>query len=99
VSWIDALEAGNTSHRGVLTVFHLARSKRWRWPWSPLPTLEETVAAARAQWEAREDQVPTLDDVEVIGIDLTRIPPVQGKKDGWDRIFDFLRWRCCGLGR
>lgn len=91
-SWIDILEVGNTSHRGVLAVFHLARSKRWRWPWPPPPALEETVAAARAQWEARENQVPTLDDVEVIGIDLTRIPPVQGKKDIWDRIFDFLRW-------
>lgn len=91
-SWIDALEVGNTSHRGVLAVFHLARSKRWRWPWLPPPTLEETVAAARAQWEAKEDQMPTLDDVEVIGIDLTRIPPAQSKKDIWDRIFDLLRW-------
>ena len=36
--------------------------------------------------------MPTLNDVEAIGVDLTRIPPVRGKKDIWDRIFDFLRW-------
>ncbi|WP_210214766.1 hypothetical protein, partial [Mesorhizobium sp. M7A.F.Ca.ET.027.02.1.1] len=82
-TWIDALAVGNTSHRGVLAVVHMARSKRWRWPWSPPPTLEEATAAARAQWEAREDQFPTLDDVEVIGIDLTRITPAEGKTDIW----------------
>lgn len=70
----------------------MARSKRWRLPWSRQPTLEESVAAAQAQWAAREGEVPTLDDVEVIGIDLTAIPPAAGKKELADHFFETLRW-------
>lgn len=91
-TWIDALDRGNSSRRGVLAVVHMARSKRWRLPWSWQPTLEESVAAAQAQWAAREREVPTLDDVEVIGIDLTAIPPAVGKKELADHFFETLRW-------
>lgn len=102
-SWVDTLASANTSRRGAIAVFQLARSKQWRWPWSKSPVLDEAVTKAQAHWEAKEDQVPTLDDVEVIGIDLTRIPPALGKKDNWDRIFDFLRWffgtTLLGVGR
>ncbi|WP_457939807.1 hypothetical protein [Mesorhizobium sp. 10J20-29] len=91
-TWIDALDAANSSRRGVLGVVHMARSKRWRLPWSRQPTLEKAVAAAKAQWQAREGEVPTLDDVEVIGIDLTAIPLAAGKKGLADHFFETLRW-------
>lgn len=92
-NWIDALTQVNSSHRGVLGVVHIARSKLWRSPWTKLPTLDDSVAAARAQWEAREAEAALLDDVDVIGIDLTKTPALQHTRDWLDRILEFLRWR------
>ncbi|MDX0190508.1 hypothetical protein GOC18_25055 [Sinorhizobium meliloti] len=92
-NWIDVLRQGNSSNRGVLGVVHMARSKFLRGPWHKSPTLEETVAAALAQWEAREGETVSLDDVDVIGIDLTRTPAQQHKRDWLDRVLEFLRWR------
>ena len=91
-NWIDALMQGNSSHRGVLGVVHMARSKLWRWPWTKPPTLEDAVAAARGQWQAREGDAPMLDDVDVVGIDLTKTPALQYKKEWVDRVIDLLRW-------
>ncbi|MDB5527376.1 MAG: hypothetical protein JWR51_479 [Devosia sp.] len=71
---------------------HMARSKLWRWPWTKSPTLEDAVAVARGQWQARETDVPMLDDVDVVGIDLTKTPALQHKKEWVDRVIDLLRW-------
>ena len=47
---------------------------------------------AEEQWRAREGEVPTLDDVEVVGIDLTRVPLVANNKELVDHAFELLRW-------
>ncbi|WP_439601420.1 hypothetical protein [Devosia sp.] len=90
--WIDTLDGNNSSRRGVLAVIHMARTRRWRLPWSPDPTLDQATKRALAQWEMAEASRPGLDDVEVVGIDLTKTPAPQHPKDGLQRILDFLRW-------
>ncbi|WP_421416900.1 hypothetical protein [Agrobacterium tumefaciens] len=92
-NWIDTLKEGNSSHRGVLAVVHMARSKLLRWPWAKRPTLEDAVEAARAQWEESEAEAAMLDDVDVVGIDLTKTPAPQHTRDWLDRVLEFLRWR------
>lgn len=91
--WIELLKQANSSHRGILGVVHMARSKRLRWPWTPLPTLEGAVEAARANWKASEAEASMLDDVDVVGIDLTKTPALQHTRDWLDRVLEFLRWR------
>ncbi|CAG0978865.1 MAG: hypothetical protein F9K19_15630 [Rhizobiaceae bacterium] len=90
--WIDALMQCNSSHRGVLAVVHMARSKLWRWPWTTSPTLEDAVGVARGQWQGREADAPMLDDVDVVGIDLTKTPARHHKKEWVDHVIDLLRW-------
>lgn len=91
-NWIDPLKQDNSSHRGVLAVVHTARSKLLRWPWARLLTLDDAVASARVQWEAGEAEAPMLDDVDVVGIDLTKTPALQHARDWLDRVLEFLRW-------
>ncbi|WP_331373357.1 NACHT domain-containing protein [Sinorhizobium chiapasense] len=92
-SSISVLADNSSSRTGVVAVFNLAKSKGWHWPWLARPDISKAVSTIKAEWEKLEPGLENLDDVGIVGIDLTKVAlPENRKRDALDRMLDFLRW-------
>ncbi|TPG15362.1 DUF1134 domain-containing protein [Sphingomonas oligophenolica] len=61
------------SGRGVMLLYHRKADRHWSMPdGTKAMTLDELVAALRRHWSAISQRYPGVEEIEVIGIDLTR---------------------------
>lgn len=70
------------SGRGVMLLYHRDADRKWAMPdGTKATTLDELVTALRRHWLAISERYPGVDEIEIVGLDLTRRTAARGGKE------------------
>jgi hypothetical protein len=91
--WLEPTIDSDVSRRRTLALVRATRNQGLRWPWAKEADVARAAVDAQAQWRALERKAMSIDDVDIVAIDLTKAASPVILRDWFDRALEFLRWR------